>query len=575
MTSGSRHSPPENNFHKGSVIGARQLLWLIPCAFLALFFFFPLFKVGELVLRQAREAGLGAADWESIWRPLGFTLWQAALSTVLTMLVGLPAAYIFARFRFPGKSLMQVVTTLPFILPTVVVAAGLNALLGPRGWINLLLMQVFNLSQPPVSWLNSLEAILLAHVFYNTTVMIRMVGSAWARLDPRLEQAGRTLGASTLRTLWEITLPLLRPTILAAAVLVFLFDFTSFGVILLLGGPRFSTVEVEIYIQAMNMFNLPLAGLLSLVQLAFTLLISAVSAWLERGRPVPLMPVLQGQATHAPRTWKEWGGVMGMMTFLAGLLLAPMLGLILRSLVRLQSMPGGEIILQPTLAYYQELFINRRGGLFYVPPVAAGLNSLSYALTTVIISLGLGLVAAYALRPDRWRRRTTWKQLFSLVLMLPLGASAVTLGLGFLAAFNGTPLDGRSFYLLIPIAHSLVALPLVVRTLAPALAAIPPSLNYAAATLGASPRRAWLEIEWPVILRAALIGAVFAFTISLGEFGASSFLARPERPTLPVAIFRYLSQPGELNYGQALAMSTILMLVCAVSIWGIDKLERE
>jgi thiamine transport system permease protein len=546
------------------------LLWLLPLGFLALFFFFPLFKIGELAFYQAAGQALDAGDWLRVWRPLGFTLWQAALSTALTLLVGLPAAYVFGRFNFPGKSLMRVVTTLPFILPTVVVAASLNALLGPRGWLNLLLMQIFGLAQPPLNWINSLEAILLAHVFYNTTVMIRLVGSAWARLDPRLEHAGRTLGASSWRTLWQITLPLLRPTILAAGVLVFLFNFTSFGVILLLGGPRFSTLEVEIYVQAMNMFNLPLAGVLSLVQMFFTLLISGLSTWLERGRPIPLMPRLQGEATRAPRTWKERGLVGGMMALLSALLLGPLAALVLRSFIRLDSLPGGGLALQPTLAYYQELFINRRGGLFYVPPVAAGLNSLGYALATVIISLTLGLAAAYALQ-----RRGTMNRIFGLLLMLPLGASAVTLGLGFLAAFNGTPLEARSFALLLPIAHSLVALPLVVRSLSPALASIPPSLRQGAAALGASPRRVWREIDWPVILRAALIGAVFAFTISLGEFGASSFLARSESPTLPVAIFRYLSQPGELNYGQSLAMSTILMLVCAVSIFGIDRLEKN
>ncbi len=550
--------------------GSAVLLWLPPLAFLGLFFFYPLFKVAGLALQQAVGQGLDSGDWLRVWRPLGFTLFQAGLSTLLTLLVGLPAAYIFARFRFPGRNFMRVATTLPFILPTVVVAAALNALFGPRGWLNLFLMQMFDLSQPPIGLLNSLGAILLAHVFYNTTVMIRLVGSAWAQLDPRLEQAGRTLGASGWRTLWEVTLPLLRPSILAAGVLVFLFNFTSFGVILLLGGPRFSTLETEIYTQTMNMFNLPLAGLLSLVQMLFTLLISLLAAWLERGKPIPLMPRLQGEAARPPRTWKEWAFVGGVLTFLAALLLAPLLALALRAFVRLDNLPGGGVALQPTLAYFQELFINRRGGLFYVPPVSAALNSLGYALSAVAISLGLGLPAAYALQRRGWANRA-----LGALLMLPLGASAVTLGLGFLAAFNGTPLDARSFILLLPIAHSLVALPLVVRTLSPALASIPPSLRQAAAALGASPRRVWREIDWPVILRAALVGAVFAFTISLGEFGASSFLARPEHPTLPVAIYRYLSQPGELNYGQALAMSTFLMVVCAAGIFIIDKLERN
>jgi thiamine transport system permease protein len=158
--------------------------------------------------------------------------------------------------------------------------------------------------------------------------------------------------------------------------------------------------------------------------------------------------------------------------------------------------------------------------------------------------------------------------------MLPLGTSAVTLGLGYVVTFNQPPLDVRSFPLLIPIAHSLVALPFVVRTLQPAIAAIPASMRQAAQVLGASPLRAWLRVDLPILSRPVLIGSVFAFTISLGEFGATSLLARPEFPTLPVAIFRFISQPGALNYGQAMAMATLLMLVCALSILLIEKLAE-
>ena len=158
--------------------------------------------------------------------------------------------------------------------------------------------------------------------------------------------------------------------------------------------------------------------------------------------------------------------------------------------------------------------------------------------------------------------------------MLPLGTSAVTLGLGYLLTFNGPPLDVRSFPLLVPVAHSLVALPFVVRTLLPALRSIPPSLRQAAAVLGASPRRVWWEVDWPVLGRAALVSAVFAFTISMGEFGATTFLANPEYPTLPVAIFRFLSQPGATNYGQAMAMATLLLLVCAAGVLLLERFQE-
>ena len=246
--------------------------------FLGVFFFYPLSAVFHMA-GSAPLAGAGQASvWTQVAQPLAFTLWQAVLSTGLTLLIGLPAALIFARYSFPLKSLLRVLVTLPFILPTVVVAVGFNALLGPHGVANSLLMNAFNLQEAPFKVMNTLAAILLAHIFYNTSVVIRVVGSSWTQLDPRLEQAGRVLGASPGRVLSEVTLPLLLPAILAATLLVFLFDFTSFGVILLLGGPRFATMEVAIYTQALEMLNLPLAGLLSAIQLGCTVLMVVIYA---------------------------------------------------------------------------------------------------------------------------------------------------------------------------------------------------------------------------------------------------------------------------------------------------------
>jgi len=546
----------------------RLLLWVLPLGFLGFFFFVPLWSVFRLAGEAAFRQGLPLDALNRVWGPLGFTVLQAGLSTLLTLLVGLPAAYVFGRFTFPGKNLLRVLTTLPFILPTVVVAASFNALLGPNGWINLLLMRAFDLAAPPVQLLNSLPMILLAHVFYNTTVIIRVVGTAWEQLDPRLESAARVLGASPWRAIWEVTLPLLRPALLSALLLVFMFDFTSFGVVLLLGGPRYATLEVEIYIQALHMLNLPLAGLLSAVQLLFTLLLTIAYSALSDRREVTLSPRVTGEGQRRAQNWRERLVVWVVVSGLVLLLVSPLVALAVRSVTRLEANRGERSGFTPgmTLDYYRELFINRRQSLFYVPPAAAARNSLLYAGGTVVISLALGFLAASALA-----RRSRLNRLLDPLLMLPLGASAVTLGLGFIVTFNRPPLDVRSFPLLVPIAHSLVALPFVVRTLQPALASIPVSLRHAAAVLGAAPLRVWWEVDLPIVARAALVSAVFSFTISLGEFGATTFLARPEYPTLPVAIFRYLSQPGALNYGQALAMATVLMLVCAASILVLER----
>lgn len=546
------------------------IAWILPLLFLLVFFFLPLGRIFWLAGEAALNQGIDSAMLVRVLRPLWFTVYQAVLSTLLTLAVGLPAAYVFGRFQFPGKGLLRVLTTLPFILPTVVVAASFNALLGPRGWLNLFLMGAFGLESPPIQLLNSLGAILLGHVFYNSTIVIRVVGSAWEQLDPRLEQAARVLGASSLRTFREVTFPLLRPAVLSALLLVFMFDFTSFGVVLLLGGPRFSTLEVEIYIQTMQMLNLPLAGLLSIAQLLFTLLLSAAYSFLFQRRGIPLAPRTGNEGLRRVSTWSQRLVVGGTIAVLVMLLVSPLLALSARSVTRLEAERGErrEVTPEFTTNYYTELFINRRQSLFYVPPVVAARNSLAYAGVTVVLSLGLGFITASTLA-----RSSRINRFLDPVIMLPLGASAVTLGLGFLVTFNRPPLDIGSFPWLIPVAHSLVALPFVVRTLQPALSSIPVSLRHAASVLGASPWRAWREVDLPIIARAATVSAIFSFTISLGEFGATSFLARPEYPTLPVAIYRFLSQPGALNYGQALAMATLLMVVCGISILVLEKLR--
>jgi thiamine transport system permease protein len=159
-------------------------------------------------------------------------------------------------------------------------------------------------------------------------------------------------------------------------------------------------------------------------------------------------------------------------------------------------------------------------------------------------------------------------------MMLPLATSAVTLGFGYIIALNKPPLNLRDSVFLVIIAHALVAFPFVVRCILPSLRQIPGSLRQAAAMLGASPLKIWRYIELPLINRALLTGAVFAFLISMGEFGASAFIVRPHTPTMPVAIFRFLGQPGEMNYGQAMAMSSILMLVSCCSFWALGKLGQ-
>ena len=545
-------------------------LWLIPLVFLAFFFYQPLVAIFRVVFSERFSQGWELFEWSQVGRPLGFTFYQAFLSTILTLLVGLPAAWLFAKFDFPGRKALRAISLLPFILPTVVVAAAFNTLIDPQGWINQALMALFNLSVPPLKLLNSLPAILLAHVFYNTSIIIRIVSSSWSRLNPRLEQAARLLGATPWQTFTKITLPLLLPSLLSATLLVFLFDFTSFGVVLMLGGPQFSTIEVEIYNQAMNRFNLPVAGLLSVVQLGITLLVTLLQNRVNTPRYGKAALNPERSALGRPsRRWQK-AFVVFMVITLVLLFAVPVLSLISRSFVTLEADRGqrGEVAIGITLRYYRELLQNRSGSIFYVPPVQAIRNSLIYSGMTILIAGVLGMLTAYAMA-----QRARINKFLEPLFMLPLGASAVTLGLGFLLVFNRPPWANSGFPLLIPIAHALIALPFVVRTILPAIRGIPESLREASRSLGANPLQVLLTVDLPIVLRSLLVSLVFAFTISLGEFGASSFLSNPRTPTIPVAIYRYISQPGALNYGQALAMSSLLLLVCGLGSLLIEKIR--
>jgi thiamine transport system permease protein len=541
-----------------------RLVYLLPLAFLLLFYFYPLGSILTLSFAPEGEFGLDVLKrivttpryLETIW----FTIWQAALSTLLTVALALPGTYVFARYEFPGKSLLQALTTVPFVLPTIVVSLAFTALLGPHGALNVALMRLLGLEQPPLDLQHTLTIILLAHVFYNYTLVLRIVGTYWANLDPQVEEAARMLGASRWRAFREVTLPLLIPAIGAAALLVFIFDFTSFGVILVLGGPRFATLEVAIYRQTIHYLNLPLAAALSVLQILFTFGLMAAYTHLQARTSLPVELRSRAAAQRRPQHWREWlivGGNVGLMLIL---LVTPLAALVERSL----TLTG-----RPALTYYRQLFQNPRGSFFYVPPIAAARNSLGFALATTVLSVVLGLMAASAL--DNRSDARALRRLLDPILMLPLGTSAVTLGLGYIVALDEPPLNLRTSPLLVILAHTLVALPFVVRSVLPALRSIRPQLREAAAMMGASPWRVWREVDLPIVARAVLVGAVFAFTISMGEFGATSLIARPERPTMPVAIYRFLGRPGMVNYGQALAMSTLLMLVCTLGFLAIER----
>ena len=527
--------------------------------------------LGKIIAFSLRPTDIGAnravVNWNIAGRAIGFTFYQAFLSTVFTLLFGLPLAFLFGRFRFRGRKLFRILATLPFILPTVVVAAAFNALIGPNGWFNFLLMRTLSLSAPPINLLNSLPAIIIAHIFYNISIVIRTVGTAWEQLDRKVENSARMLGASPWQVFFKITAPLLLPSILSALVLVFLFDFTSFGVILLMGGARFTTIEVEIYIQTMQFLNLRIAAVLALIQIAFSMFLTGLSARINKFGAHTRIPVMADENLRKPHNGPEKWFLVFALLLLILLFILPLAALLLRAF----SFESAEIPgLRFTFAHFLGLFKNERRSLFFVPPVIGLRNSLLYAAIAMFISVGLGLIITFQSREEY-----TFGKIIQALIMLPLGTSAVTLGLGYLGVFSVSPRSVRWFPLLIPILHALIALPFVIRIIQPAVEAIPKELYQAAITLGVPQEDLWKRITLPLVRKQISASAVFAFAISLGEFGATSFLARPEYPTLSVAIFRYLSLPGVQNFGRAMAMAAILLIICGIGFLLIEKYDMD
>lgn len=534
---------------------ALGLVALLPLAFLAIFFVLPvggmlgrgLWPDGRLDLSAVPEV-LGRAR---TLRVLTFTLVSSSAGTLVTLLLGLPVAFVLYRLRFPGRGLLRALVVMPFVLPTVVVGVMFRSLLsagGPLGGLGL-----------DGTWV----PILLAFVFFNLAVVVRTVGGLWEGLDRRAEESAATLGATPWQVWRSVTLPALAPGVISAATLVFLFCSTAFGVVLTLGGLRYGTVETEIYLLTVQFLDLQGAAVLSILQLVAVVAMLAIAARSRSRREQSLRRVGARAAARAPR--RDDVPALVVTAVAVAFVLLPVASLVVRS-VRVGDGWG--------LAHYRALTDPEATAALRVSVTEAMANSLRTAVDATVLAMLLGVIVAVVV--SRRPRSTGWSRLVAALdgaFMLPLGISAVTVGFGFLITLDRPPLDLRTSPVLVPIAQAMVALPLVVRTLAPVLRSVDPRQREAAAALGAGPWRAAWTAEAPLLGRPVLAATGFAFAVSLGEFGATSFLARPDRPTVPVVIYQLISRPGPDHLGMALAASVLLALVTVVVMGVVERLR--
>jgi len=521
-------------------------LGIIPAALLTVFYLFPLSVLVTRALGPGGVGGLGATvsslTTAAMGRVVWFTAWQALVSTIATLIAGLAPAYIIARYRFVGRQLLLGALTAVFVLPTVVMGAAFIAVM-------------------PGSLERSVWAILGAHIVFNLAVVVRLVGATWQHLDPRLESAAATLGAGPIRVLVHLTLPILRPAIVAAGAIIWLFTFTSFGVVRVLGGPGRTTIEVEIWRRATQLGDIAAAALLSIAQLVVLVAMVAWSLRAQRRSQVELS-LLPQRPQRRPRTTAERIAVYTIAVITAAVVLTPLATMALRSF---QDAGGYSFAAWRTLGATEI----RPGIRLGIDPWSAITASLQSALWATVLAVVIGGLAALAIDAAGARGR-----ILDAGLMLPLATSAVTIGFGMLIGFARPPIDWRSEWWLIPVGHALVAVPFVVRTTLGVLASVDPRLRAAAATLGAGPIRAWREVVVPFLWRPLIVSAGIAAAISLGEFGATSLLSRRDTETLPIVIERLLARTGTVLQAQAFALATILAVLTTVTVMVIDVLLR-
>jgi len=503
-----------------------MLLAALPLAFLAAFLLLPLLRV----------LGIGGASLGLLGQPYfqGRLLWtftQAALTAGLSLALGGPLAYLLARYHLPGKDTLLRLLLLPFVTPTLVAALGLLSLFGPRGLTDL------DLSETPT-------LIVLGNLFFNLPLVVRLGYAGFLRVPPGLASAARTLGASGWRAAFSVSLPLAWPGLAAGAVLVFLYSFLSFGLPLLLGGEKYATLEVEIYTLTAYELRLSEASALILVQLGVTLLATLLYLRLGRsnmGRSDLGAGIAVARTLPRPRGWAALAtyGLTGTVLLIC---FAPLLAVAARSF-------SGRAGL--TLAFWQ--------GLGDGDP-SLGLmlgNTLRFAGLTLLCATLLGGLHALAAYLSRSR-------LLDLLSLLPLMVSPVSLAVGYLLLYPGL----RAELPLLIAAYTLLATPLIVRSVLPALRAVPGNVQQAARTLGASQGGVWRTVMLASVLPALRGGAALSLATVLGEFAATLVLTRPEWATLSTGMYERLGRPGEQNLGEACALATLLMLL-ALGVFSV------
>ena len=509
-------------------------LALLPAAVLLVLLLAPLARLIQAgVVGDVSVPGQGAAPW-SFWTPwhddyLRWSVWwslvQAGVTCVLAFALGLPLAWVLARYEFAGRGLVLRLLMLPFVVPTLVAALGVLALWGPRGvlsgWLGV------NLQGTP--WL-----LLYGNLFFNLCLVVRAGVDALGQVSARQVAAARSLGATPWRAFWRVEWPAIAPWLMSSLCLVFLYCFAGFGLALVLGGQRYATVEVEIYTLVAHELQLGQASVLALWTMLLTGAVALLYAALEKRLAAPARSEpIERQRPRRPVHWLALSGALAVLFVFCAL---PILAVVWRALF---------------------VGLDTWCLVFDAETLAAVWNTLRFSVVALVLATVLGMLHALAAQAS-----VVWRA----AAFLPFVVSPVTVAFGLLLLY---PSWTASLTLLL-MAYAVLAYPFVAKSLSAGLDGLPTNLTQAARSLGASPWRCFWRISLPLLQPALRRGMAFAAATALGEFAVTLFLSRPEWATLTTLIYQRLGRPGQVNLDAALVLACVLMLLALAAFLLIE-----
>ncbi len=497
-----------------------------------------------------------------------FTVVQAVVSTMVTLAAAFPGAYLLSRYRFPGRSAVLALCTIPFVIPSLVLAMGFISLFGSNGTINGWITDInalSGLSLPAIEILFTKQGIILAHIFFNFPIALRILHSRFDRMDGKILLSARSLGAGRSRTFFQIVIPQMRYALLAAGSLVFTFCLLSFGVVLVIGGLTNATIEVEIYRQFTGRLDFKMAGSLLLIESVLVLLSTLLYLW-STSKDGDLRKITMGSGFSATERGRRIGVrslfMIAYVIIISLLIIGPLLSVVEASFHRY---PEGDT--EYSFHWYDSVLDREDDPVLGVSPFGAVINSLLFGFLTIVISLPLSLITAILIR----RRRFFGKSFLDALLLFPLGVSTVALGYGLVKVYSGGTIPLVGSWIIVVLVHAVIAFPFGARSLYNSMKDIPPNLTLAARSLGASRLETLVRVYLPLLLPGLMIASIFAFAISLGELGATIMVSSPEHTTMPVALYRFY---GNRDFGTANAYAVIMMLITFVSFLTLEISHR-